>query len=479
MSEKKPLGYWDIKENVQKEALKYKTKTEFGRTNGAGGAYLSARRNDWLDEVCSHMKQKRKPNGYYTYDKCKEIISNMVYLSELQGHSISKVMRKNGWWDELTKPLIVKRKTNWTKDDVYKIAKKYNHKVDFINNDGAAYLIANRRGWLDEVCSHMTMKCGWRLGESSWTKKRVHQKALQFKTRSKFAYGGPKGCKDRDYEAKYAYSIASKKGWLDEVCSHMVQNINDRPRYIYAAIWEIEKLVYVGLTQSYKDRFKEHLNNTDGIIYKTTKKYSNPKFKVLTPTPVKIKNAGEAEERWRLKYEELGYETINQVKTGSLGGYSRIWDYDSVKKEALKYTRRVDFQKNCGGASEWAKKNGVLDEIQSHMPIIMGRWHIFENVEKEAKKYRIRKEFTRGCRAASEGAYRNGWMDILFPKENLKMGDMGYWDIKENVIEVAKNFETKREFNEKQRGAYKSALRNGWMNELYPNPKNKINHLFW
>ena len=46
-------GYWNIFENVQEEALNYKTRLEFFK--GSSGAYESARKKGWLDIVCSHM----------------------------------------------------------------------------------------------------------------------------------------------------------------------------------------------------------------------------------------------------------------------------------------------------------------------------------------------------------------------------------------------------------------------------------------
>ncbi len=46
-------GYW-TKEKCFEEALKYKTRRSFSKTNGS--AYNAARKNGWIDEICSHMK---------------------------------------------------------------------------------------------------------------------------------------------------------------------------------------------------------------------------------------------------------------------------------------------------------------------------------------------------------------------------------------------------------------------------------------
>ena len=70
MSKKrKPNGYW-IKERCREEALKYKTKVEF--RNNSGGAHTIARSNGWLDEICTHMVRPKAYNFKWTKEKCHE-----------------------------------------------------------------------------------------------------------------------------------------------------------------------------------------------------------------------------------------------------------------------------------------------------------------------------------------------------------------------------------------------------------------------
>lgn len=404
----------------------------------------------------SIVKTKRNPNGYWTYEKCKEEISKMTYLNELQGTTILNTLRKNGWYNELIQPLIRKRNNSWDKESVWKVALKYETRTEFNEKDTGAYLQAVRKGWIDEVCSHMIIKCGIKKGESKWTLELIKEIALEVDNRSDFRKG----------KYKYVAEIAAKNGWLDEVCSHMNPNINESPRYIYSFIWEEVKLVYVGLTENYKRRENEHLKSKNCIVFKTIKEYGSPIFRLITETPIDVNIAGEYEQKWIDNYIELGYTPVNIAKSGSLGGYSRMWDFESIKEMALNFDNRSDFHRYSGGASEIARKNGWLEEVCSHMELKRGQWDVFENVQKEALTYRTRKDFAKGCRAASEGAYRNGWMDILFPKENLIQGDMGYWDIKENVELVAKKCKTKSEFYKLYSGAVKGAKRNGWFDEV-------------
>lgn len=62
---KHPKGYWKNKENIMSEAKKYKTKEEFQRANLT--AFLAAYRYGYMDEMDWLIKQKQHKKGYWTY----------------------------------------------------------------------------------------------------------------------------------------------------------------------------------------------------------------------------------------------------------------------------------------------------------------------------------------------------------------------------------------------------------------------------
>lgn len=77
------------KEVCAKEAKKYKTKSYFQKN--CGSAYNSAHKNNWLDEICSHMtKPNFKPDGYWNNDKN---IKN-IYKAAMECYSITNFSRK-------------------------------------------------------------------------------------------------------------------------------------------------------------------------------------------------------------------------------------------------------------------------------------------------------------------------------------------------------------------------------------------------
>lgn len=84
-------------EECKNEALKYKSRNEF--CIQSSGAYQSSIKNKWLDELCSHMVLKYKPNGYWTYNTCKESSSTCKnkeeFYKKFGGGFVAA--KKNGW----------------------------------------------------------------------------------------------------------------------------------------------------------------------------------------------------------------------------------------------------------------------------------------------------------------------------------------------------------------------------------------------
>ena len=92
-------GYikWTL-EKCKEEALKYNSRKGFATESNS--AYNSARRYNWLEEVCSHMNTKtRKPKDYWTEEKCKEEALKYKTRNEIYKNCSGAYMAmlKNDW----------------------------------------------------------------------------------------------------------------------------------------------------------------------------------------------------------------------------------------------------------------------------------------------------------------------------------------------------------------------------------------------
>lgn len=76
-----------------------KTRKEFSIKFSS--AYISARKNGWLNEICSHMIYQRNPKNYWNFDNCKnaalECCNRFMYSRKYSGAYY--IANKNNWVD--------------------------------------------------------------------------------------------------------------------------------------------------------------------------------------------------------------------------------------------------------------------------------------------------------------------------------------------------------------------------------------------
>jgi hypothetical protein len=290
-----------------------------------------------------------------------------------------------------------------------------------------------------------------------WNKENCKKEALQYLTRSEF-----------HQNSIGAYTSSLKKGWLDEVCSHMVTIGNNKKRCIYA-IEFIDKHVYIGLTYNIQKRFKDHIKNVDYnnspvLEHMNITEYV-PIIKQVTDY-IYFKDASIIEGIIKSEYENDGWLILNKAKCGSLGGNTIKWTKEECKKEASKFNTRGDFKKVFGWAYNISLKNGWLDEICSHMEYecYPNNYWDKEKCKKEASKYKTRREFNIKGKGAYNASVKNGWLDEIC--SHMKTIHNGYWKIKENCLKESLKYNSKTEFRKNCGGAYISAIRNKWIDEI-------------
>ena len=67
----------------------------------SSGAYASAKKNGWLDQICGHMKELKKPSGYWTKERCTLEAKKYKKRNKFKkgsGSAFDSACR-NGWLD--------------------------------------------------------------------------------------------------------------------------------------------------------------------------------------------------------------------------------------------------------------------------------------------------------------------------------------------------------------------------------------------
>jgi predicted GIY-YIG superfamily endonuclease len=147
-------------ENCKTEARKYNSRREFALKSGS--AYNASRRLECLDEVCSHMVKLRdsRKKGYWEKGKCASVAKKCKSRSEFENKYAGAYMAclRNGWLDEICSHMKGKgKKPNgyWTKEKCLEEGLKHKTKSSFRKNGAVAYLKSKENNWLDEICLHI------------------------------------------------------------------------------------------------------------------------------------------------------------------------------------------------------------------------------------------------------------------------------------------------------------------------------------
>lgn len=356
------------------------------------------------------------------------------------------------------------RKPNgyWTEEKCAEEAKKYIHRTAFKKGSGGAFNAASKGGFLDNVCSHMECGCKPR---GYWTKERCLSIAAEHKTIGELEKNKP-----------HILNKIRKNNWNLDPSYKMARLGNRHYRRLYAFEFE-DGYVYVGLSYNPEKRRDEHLTREKSPVYKHLK-ISTAKF-VIYPEFYHKDDVGKKEGELILKYQEDGWSLLNSATAGGLGSGRIVWTKEKIKEELDKFDTLQEFKKHYKGAYSLIYKNNWHDIIESkHRSQKPRGYWTKEKCLREAKKYNNRKEFRKCSSAAADFAKRNGWLDEICSHMDYINKPNGYWS-KERCIMELKQISTIEQLNRNTK--LRSVLYyHGWMDELTKHiTRNKNPNGYW
>nr|DAI89599.1 MAG TPA: GIY-YIG nuclease superfamily protein [Caudoviricetes sp.] len=263
-----PNGYWNL-ERCTEESLKYNTRVSFG--DNCPGAYGSAKRNGWLDDLCKNMEPQKKPNGYWTKEKCEEEALKYQYFSDFIKNSPGAVSpsREGGWYEDITKHFKIKGNRykrfiyayEFPDNHVYvglthNIVQRHNNHLlkgtvfEHINETKCQPELKQLTLYPVEVEEARELESyylndyinkGWvKLNKRAtgavgsqyikWDYENCKKEALKYETFTDFRLG-----------SRSAYNSALKNKWLSDVCSHIKKLRKESGYYTLEKCIEIAK----------------------------------------------------------------------------------------------------------------------------------------------------------------------------------------------------------------------------------------------
>lgn len=247
--DRNPMGYW-TKEKCLEEALKYKTKSEWGSKSQT--SYSVAHRKNWIEEFSSHMLKKNE-NGYWTKERCLQRASNFSKIYDWRKNDYNSYIasHKHGFYYECCLIFNIKRKSRkgrkgskWTLEKCLEEALKYTSKKDWRENNFVSYNNAKKNNWVNICTENYPAKFYKTKNKPIKLKKIVTLddclvSALKYKSKSEW----------RKKDSKN-YLVAKKNNWLDKCSKHMEQ-----PTSLF---WTLEKCKEEALKYTSKTSWRKN-----------------------------------------------------------------------------------------------------------------------------------------------------------------------------------------------------------------------------
>lgn len=151
---RKPKNYWNVKKNVISESKKFSNRTEFKKKSG--NAYESARKNKWLDEMTwLTSSDNRHPKGYWkNRDNMMKEARKYKTKEEFQKGNLTAFLAsyRYGYVDEFDWMVKQKQHKNgyWTYEHISEEATKYKTKTEFFKGNQVAYRKALKMGVIND-----------------------------------------------------------------------------------------------------------------------------------------------------------------------------------------------------------------------------------------------------------------------------------------------------------------------------------------
>ena len=293
--------------------------------------------------------------------------------------------------------------------------KKYKTFKDLIKNDPGLHSSILKKGW-KELFLHLvstTKLPGY------WTKERCHEVALQCKNKAEFA---------RKFNSASLKAI--KKGWIDDISTHMEQSNVAPPNYWTYERCKEEALKYEsrykfskGSSSAYQaarkngwlDDISIKANKPNG--YWTYEKCFESAKPYKTKMEWKVNNPKAYHGAAKLSKEQFSSLTAHMDKLFLMDGDVT---YEMCLEQAMQYKSQKEFRDKCNRYYVYATKNGWLHDIVKHYPVVFRRdYWTYERCKEEALKYKTRLDLMKGNKTVYMKIMKNGWEDLFSHMKRL------------------------------------------------------------
>lgn len=443
------------KETCRIIAAKYSSRSELKK--GDPVAYRKICESKWMDILPASKITKCNLD----YNTCQKIASKFKKRTEMMSQHPAEYNHcmRNGWLDDFFQK-VVWRESSYTYDVCRNIASKSNSIADFKRRNGKAYQTSRKNGWIKDFAKEFKfLSTGEAIRKSRGflSKSDIEKIARKYTSLKDFRIHERKV-----YQNAVARHLITSFTWLTRVVDEHQSWMGDT---VYAYEFLDSKVVYIGRTINMERRHIEHCQPDDPIsIYAKSINASIPN-PILLHTGLKVAEGQIRECEEITRYQKEGWTLLNKAKGGSIGALVQRLSKEHCIEVAKRYKYLMDFEREHHREYNTLLKYGCLDECTwlKRTQVKSGTWNDYETCRKEALKYKSRGEFASSNSVAYQAAVRNNWLDKWDWLSARVVADT-YWNYDRCKAEALK-YTSIKEFEKNARQACKYARKNGWLAE--------------
>lgn len=332
--------------------------------------------------------------------------------------------RGKDFYEKCTSHMTYQIRKPWSDDEIIEDAKKY-EQVSHWKSKSSSYGAAQLRGtdFVKKCTKHMS-------GIKRWTDEDIIEDAKKYETKIKWIKNSAS-----------AYKTAIDRNLLNKCTAHMVSG---------RIKWPKDEILKEAKKYNFKSDWAKNGSGSYDAARKFGEDFFNKCVEHMSKPIIKLKWTKE-----KLIEEAKKYKNIKQWQKDGFG-YSSAkafgedffnectkhmaikrlkWSKEEILNESKKYNFKNDWIKNSGGSYKAAQKFGeaFFNECTKHMDDALITWSD-ESVLEEAKKYKTRSEWNYNSQSSYNYAQRNG----IFLK-CIEHMEFFYWD-KVMIINFLKQF---------------------------------------
>jgi len=390
----------------------------------------------------------RKPNGYWTYQRCKEESSKYKTRREFRINSTSYIACvKHKWLDDFFPIKKQKPRGYWTYDRCKEESLKYKTRKEFYENSSSAYDVSYKNGWIDLFCLHMT-----KLGNT-------HKRCVyiwEFDDHSVYV-GITCNYNRRIYDhitkpnLPVYIHLKNHKGFCKQLTEYLSIDIVGKIENDYIELyrrngwWVLNKAKGGSLGGNTRKWTYEKCKNV--ALKCKTKKELIEKYNTVS---IKIR---------KNKWFELIEHFIESRKPN---GY---WTYDRCKKLALECQTKKEMNEKFRQPYDVICKNKWFELIEHFTELIKpnGYW-TYDICKKLALECQTKKEMNEKYKQSYNIIRKNKWFELIEHFTEL-IKPKGYWTY-EKCQNISLKCKTKKELTNEYTTVYEVIRKNKWF-ELY------------